>query len=238
MTRAEPSFLEVNTRLQVEHPVTEAVTGLDLVEWMLRLAAGEPLPADAPPVRRGHAIEVRLYAEDPDKDFQPSAGTLTEVIVPPMARWDGWVERGTEVSPFYDPLLAKLIVHGATRAEAVARLAAALDATRLAGIETNLAYLRAIVADDGFARRAPTTAYLAGLAYAPATIDVLAAGTHTTVQDYPGRLGYWAVGVPPSGPMDALSLRLANRVVGNADGSRRPRVHGAAGRRCASTAMP
>ena len=236
--RQEPYFLEVNTRLQVEHPVTEAVTGVDLVEWMIRLAAGESFPpfekggpggisqtpptAHAPPSSLpaiGHAIEVRLYAEDPNRDFQPSAGTLTDVAFPAEARCDGWIERGTEVTAYYDPLLAKLIVHGATRDAAVTRLAAALDATRLAGIATNLDYLRQIVADDGFRTGGVTTGYLATLPYRPSTLDVFAPGTHTTVQDYPGRLGYWAVGVPPSGPMDGLAFRLANRVVGNADGA-------------------
>ncbi len=217
--RHEPYFLEVNTRLQVEHPVTEEVFGIDLVEWMVRLAAGEALPLERPYTPRGHAIEVRVYAEDPAKDFRPSAGLLTEVVFPSDARVETWVEPGCEVSPFYDPLLAKLVVHGATRADAVARLAAALDATRLAGIETNLAYLREIVADSGFRDATPTTAFLATLPHQPATIDVLAPGTHTTVQEYPGRLGYWAVGVPPSGPMDALSFRLANRAIGNRTGA-------------------
>ena len=227
--RCEPYFLEVNTRLQVEHPVTELVTGVDLVEWMVRLAAGETLSVfesigaahdQVPTVpARGHAIEVRLYAEDPNKDFQPSAGTLTEVALPAAARCDGWIERGTEVTAYYDPLLAKVIVQAATREEAVERLAAALAATRVAGIETNLDYLRTIVADDGFRSGGVTTGYLGTLHYHPSTIDVVVPGTHTTVQDYPGRLGYWAVGVPPSGPMDGLALRLANRAVGNADGT-------------------
>src|SRR6185369_3466938 len=99
------------------------------------------------------------------------------------------------------------------------KLRTALDETRIAGIETNLAYLRQIAADEGFRAGGVTTSYLGGLRYAPSTVDVLEPGTHTTIQDYPGRLGYWAVGVPPSGPMDALSFRLANRVVGNPDGA-------------------
>jgi urea carboxylase len=139
-------FLEVNTRLQVEHPVTELVTGLDLVEWMLRVAAGEPLPLEVPEPK-GHAVEVRLYAEDPARGFRPSAGLLTEVSFPPDVRVDGWVERGTEVPPYYDPMLAKVIAHGATREEALSRLSAALDATRIGGVETNLGYLRALLAD-------------------------------------------------------------------------------------------
>ncbi len=208
-------FLEVNTRLQVEHGVTEEVTGVDLVEWMLRSAAGELDLSKWSPAARGAALQVRVYAEDPGKDFQPAAGTLTDVRFDSSARVETWVERGTEVSAFYDPLLAKVIVRGADRAEALARLTAALDETRLHGLETNLGYLRQIVASPGFRAGGVTTKYLASLAYAAATIDVLEGGTQTTVQDHPGRLGYWDVGVPPSGPMDPRSFRLANRLVGN-----------------------
>jgi urea carboxylase len=166
----------------------------------------------------GHAIEVRLYAEDPNQDFQPCAGVLTEVVFPPGVRTDTWVERGSEVTAYYDPLLAKLIVAGRTRDEAVAGMSAALAATRLGGIETNLEYLRTVVRTDVFRAGTQTTRYLRDLPYAPATIDVREPGTHTTVQDHPGRLGYWAVGVPPSGPMDTLAFRLANRVVGKSLG--------------------
>ena len=123
-------FLEVNTRLQVEHPVTEEVTGLDLVEIMVRQAAGELGGLNR--YRRepqGHSIEVRLYAEDPGKNFQPSSGLLTEVSFPDGIRVDGWIATGTDVTPFYDPMLAKMIVKGATREEAAANLAAALDAS-------------------------------------------------------------------------------------------------------------
>ena len=209
-------FLEVNTRLQVEHPVTEMVTGLDLIECMLRVAAREPLDWEAlNRARRGAAIEARIYAESPARNFQPSPGTLTEVFFPENVRVDGWVASGTEVSPHYDPLLAKVIAHGATRAEAHARLKAALDATRLYGIETNLDYLRQILSKPGFAAGEITTRFLEGLDYHPPAIDVLEPGTYTTVQDYPGRIGYWDVGVSPSGPMDDYAFRLANRIVGN-----------------------
>jgi urea carboxylase len=210
-------FLEVNTRLQVEHGVTEEVTGLDLVEWMLRSAAGELDLSGWKPVARGAAIQVRVYAEDPGKNFQPAAGTLTDVHFAGSARIETWVERGTEVSAFYDPLLAKIIAKGRDRADALERLAVALADTRLHGLETNLDYLRQIVASDGFQAGAVTTKYLASLRYRASTIDVLEGGTQTTVQDYPGRLGYWDVGVPPSGPMDGRSFRLANRLVGNPD---------------------
>ena len=210
-------FLEVNTRLQVEHGVTEEVTGVDLVEWMLRAAAGELDLSNWRPTPQGASIQVRVYAEDPGKNFQPAAGTLTDVHFASSARIETWVERGTVVSAFYDPLVAKIIVRGATRAEALQRLDVALADTRLHGMETNLAYLRQIVASSGFRAGGVTTKFLNTLPYVASTVEVLDGGTQTTVQDYPGRIGYWDVGVPPSGPMDARSFRLANRLVGNPD---------------------
>ena len=209
-------FLEVNTRLQVEHCVTEEVSGVDLVEWMVRLAAGEKLPlADFRHSPNGHAIEARVYAEDPGRNFQPSCGLLTEVQFPADVRVDGWVERGTEVSPYYDPMIAKVIAHATTREEAMTRLRSALASTRLDGIETNLDYLLAILDGEAFKEGGITTKYLSSFVFHPRTIEVIEPGTHTTVQDYPGRICYWEIGVPPSGPMDHLALRLANRLVGN-----------------------
>ncbi len=141
--REEFHFLEVNTRLQVEHPVTEAVLGIDLVEWMVRQAAGEdPIPPHLPGPR-GAAIEARLYAEMPHAGFRPSAGLLTEVVFPDDARVDGWIATGTEVTPFYDPMLAKIIVHAPDRPAALAALRRALAGTRVAGIATNLDYCAA-----------------------------------------------------------------------------------------------
>ena len=210
-------FLEVNTRLQVEHPVTEAVTGLDLIECMLRVAAGDSL--DWPALQRppaGAAIEVRLYAENPVRDFQPSPGVLTHVQFPDDVRVDGWVDTGTEVPPFYDPMLAKLIVHGADRGDAVRRLRDALGRTQLHGIATNLEFLRQVAADSRFQAGALSTRFLDGFDFHPAALEVLEAGTYTSVQDYPGRVGYWNIGVPPSGPMDDYAFQLANRIVGNA----------------------
>ena len=210
-------FLEVNTRLQVEHGVTEEVTGIDLVEWMLRSAAGELDLSTWKRTASGASIQVRIYAEDPGKNFQPAAGTLTDVHFATTARIETWVERGTDISAFYDPLLAKVIVKGRDREEALARLDTALHDTRFHGLETNLDYLRQIVASPGFRTGGVTTKYLSSLPYSAATIDVLEGGTQSTIQDYPGRLGYWDVGVPPSGPMDGRSFRLANRLVGNPD---------------------
>ncbi len=208
-------FLEVNTRLQVEHGVTEQVTGIDLVEWMVKQAAGELSLASAKIAPRGASIQVRLYAEDPARNFQPCAGVLTEAHFPNDVRIDTWVERGIEVPPYYDPLIAKLIVHADARADAIAAMQRALAATRVGGIETNRAYLRQILADSVFRNGRQTTRYLNTLHYRPRTIEVIEPGVQTSVQDYPGRLGYWQVGVPPSGPMDALASRLANRLLGN-----------------------
>ncbi|WP_119155223.1 urea carboxylase [Caldimonas tepidiphila] len=208
-------FLEVNTRLQVEHGVTEQVTGIDLVEWMVRLARGDCFELTAP-VPRGASIQVRLYAEDPARNFQPCAGLLTEVAFPQDARIETWVETGSEVPPHYDPMIAKLIVTADTREEAVAKLQAALAATRLAGIETNLRYLRALAGHESFRLGKVLTSTLGGIQWKPRAFEVLEAGVQTTVQDWPGRIGYWDVGVPPSGPMDELAHRLANRLVGNA----------------------
>ena len=211
-------FLEVNTRLQVEHGITEEVTGIDLVEWMIRLAAGEPWEPAAPPPR-GAAIEVRVYAEDPAHQFRPSAGLLTHARFDGECRVETWVEDGTRVSPLYDPLLAKLITFGADRAAAMVRMRDALSKSVISGIETNLDYLRQLLAAPLFEAGAVTTRALDEFAYSPRTVEVIAAGTQTTVQDYPGRVGYWNVGVPPSGPMDDLSFRLANRAVGNPEGA-------------------
>jgi urea carboxylase len=212
-------FLEVNTRLQVEHGVTELVTGVDLVEWMIRIAAGEARVLDAYSHHpSGHAIQVRLYAEDPNKNFQPSSGVLTEVKFSSAARNDTWVETGSDVSPFYDPLMAKVLVHAADRDKAVAKMRIALDETSLYGIETNLEYLRQVLMDSVFPAGKQITRYLNSFNYKPHTIDVQDGGVMTTIQDYPGRLGYWAVGVPPSGPMDHLAFRLANKLVSNTEG--------------------
>lgn len=211
-------FLEVNTRLQVEHPVTEAVFGIDLVEWMVRQAAGENvLEGLGPLTPKGAAIEARIYAENPGAGFRPSAGRLTCVDFPHDVRVDGWIETGVEVTPFYDPMLAKVIVAADTRAEAIAKLMRALDATTIAGIETNLEYLRAIAGSEVFHSGRVATNVLAALPFAPHTVDVLAPGAQSGLQELPGRLHLWHVGVPPSGPMDERSFRLANIIVGNSE---------------------
>ncbi len=142
-------FMEINTRLQVEHPVTEEVTGLDLVEWQLRVAAGEPLPKAQEAIRsHGHAIEVRLYAEDPDAGFLPGSGTLTRLALPEGragVRLDSGVVEGDTVTIFYDPMIAKLIVHAADRRAALARLAEALAHSQIAGPKSNIAFLERLI---------------------------------------------------------------------------------------------
>src|SRR6202171_1904478 len=183
-------FLEVNTRLQVEHGVTEEVTGVDLVEWMIRQAANDEFELRTPPAR-GASVQGRLYAEDPARQFMPSTGLLTHARFGVNARVETWVEDGSLVTPFYDPLLAKIITVGADRAAALASMQAALAGTMIGGIESNLDYLRQLIVDPLFASGGMTTRALDAFAYAPRTLEVLAAGTQTTVQDYPGRLKVW-----------------------------------------------
>ncbi|MFA6623057.1 MAG: urea carboxylase [Fibrobacteraceae bacterium] len=210
-------FLEVNTRLQVEHGVTEAVFGVDLVRWMVELAAGvKPFDPAKEWIPEGHAMEFRLYAEDPAKNYRPSSGLITEATFPEDARIDTWVARGTEVSAFYDPLLAKIIVHGNDRAETLKKAKSALAKTRLYGFETNLELLKDVLEMPEFAAGKATTWLLKNYESKARTFEVLSPGVQTTVQDYPGRLGYWDVGIPPSGPMDSYSFRLGNAIVGNA----------------------
>ncbi len=214
-------FLEVNTRLQVEHGVTEEVFGVDLVEWMLLQAAeklGDLKTLRAPLTAKGHAIQVRVYAEDPARDFQPCAGLLSKVAFPDTnenLRIDSWVESGIEVPAYFDPMIAKIIVHGENRDHALEKLSDALAATELYGIETNLGYLRALLKDETLTQGHMTTRYLNHFNFKPARIDVLQGGTQTTIQDYPARTGYWHIGVPPSGPFDNYSFRLGNRLLNN-----------------------
>jgi 3-methylcrotonyl-CoA carboxylase alpha subunit len=156
-------FIEMNTRLQVEHPVTEAVTGLDLVEWQFRIAAGEPLPICQPHlVLHGHAIEARLYAEDPERGFLPQTGGLHGLRFPPpeLARVDTGVRQGDTVTPYYDPMIAKIIVWGEDRVAAVGRLRRALAETAVLGVGTNLAFLARVAAHPEFASGAVDTSFI------------------------------------------------------------------------------
>jgi len=154
-------FLEVNTRLQVEHPVTESITGLDLVEWQLRVAAGEPLPLAQEKIRcDGHAVECRIYAEDPARDFRPSPGEVGAVRWPRHVRVDAGIAAGGVVPPFYDPMVAKLVAHAPSRETALAWMVAALDETALVGLTTNIGYLRRVLVDAGVHAAQVHTRYL------------------------------------------------------------------------------
>lgn len=208
-------FLEVNTRLQVEHGVTEQVFGVDLVEWMVTLGSGDWTPPTSVLESKGHSIQVRLYAEDPIKNFQPSAGLLTHVELDENARNETWVETGSNVSSFYDPMIAKIIVTAEDRESAIQAMTDTLAKTQVAGIETNLEYLQNIVNGEVFKAGTQTTRFLNTFEWKTQKIEVLQAGIQTAVQDVTGRLGYWDVGVPPSGAIDPLSLNVANQLLDN-----------------------
>lgn len=209
-------FLEVNTRLQVEHGVTEQVFGVDLVEWMVTLGSGDWKAPTSKLESKGHSIQVRLYAEDPIKNFQPSAGLLTHVEFDTNARNETWIETGSNVSSFYDPMIAKIIVTADDRSSAIQAMTDTLAKTQVAGIETNLEYLQNIIDCDVFKAGTQTTRFLNTFEWKTQKIEVLQAGIQTAVQDVTGRLGYWDVGVPPSGAIDPLSLNVANQLLGNA----------------------
>jgi acetyl/propionyl-CoA carboxylase alpha subunit len=183
-------FLELNGRIQVEHPVTEAVTGLDLVEQQLRIAAGEPLAARSHTAASGHAVEVRLYAEDP-RTFLPQSGRLERLRLPGGVRVDAGVEEGDEVGTAYDPMIAKLVAHAPTRDEALDRLAGALDETEVAGVTTNLPFLRWLVAHPVVRAGEATTAFLVEhppLAPPPLRLPA------------PAWRGGWRLNLPPAPP--------------------------------------
>lgn len=214
-------FLEVNTRLQVEHPVTESVTGLDLVQCMIQIAAQDcealfhqnhnEVEAS------GASIEVRVYAEDAIRSFQPCHGLITDVKFPHELRVDTWIEPGTDVSTSYDPMLAKLVSTGKDRLEALEKLARGLAETRIEGVQSNLEYLQQIVSSEMFRTGSYTTTTLDTFQFVTNKMTIVNPGSSMTIQDFPGRVGYWDIGIPPSGPMDSLSFRLANRLVSNDD---------------------
>jgi len=207
-------FMEMNTRLQVEHAVTEAVTGFDLVEWQLRVAAGEPLPVRQADIRQsGHAIEARLCAEDPSRGYLPQSGTIALWEPPEGARTDHALESGTEVSPYYDSMIAKIVVHAATRDAAREQLAAALDATVALGITTNKALLAAVLRDEVFARRGPTTEFLSRrfsrVVPAPASADDMAVAALLLAHDAARRAGHGEWASWSNNPARIQRLKLA-----------------------------
>ncbi|MFL6559424.1 MAG: 5-oxoprolinase/urea amidolyase family protein, partial [Bacillus sp. (in: firmicutes)] len=211
-------FLEVNTRLQVEHGVTEEVLGIDLVEWMVKEAADE-LSNLSQKVKEpsGHSIQARIYAEDCFHQFRPSAGQLDQTLFSKGARNETWVRDGITITTLYDPMLAKVIVHGKTREEAINKLSEALAETRLYGVTTNLSYVQSLLLKDEFVTGDVYTRLLNHFKPEELALEVIEAGVQTTVQDSPGRIGYWDVGVPPCGPMDPFSFRIGNKLLGNQD---------------------
>lgn len=207
-------FLEVNTRLQVEHTVTEEVFNIDIVEAMILLQEGSyTLPENPQP--QGAAIQFRLYAEDPYKNYMPSTGLITTLNFPEDIRVDSWIREGVEVSPFFDPLLAKIIIKAESREACVRKAIEALSLTNIEGVETNLEFLLSIAKSENFAQANLSTKFLESHNYTSNSFDILTPGTFTTIQDFPGRTGYWQVGIPPSGPMDNRSFQIGNRMLGN-----------------------
>ncbi len=195
-------FLEMNTRLQVEHPVTELVTGLDLATWQIRIAAGEPLPFKQKDIRqRGHALECRVYAEDPANGFLPSIGVITTYRPPagPGVRVDDGIETGTAVTPYYDPMLAKIITWGRDRDEAIRKMQRALHDTVVLGVQTNIPYLLAIMQEPHFQAGQTSTNYLTQhmaewpLLGTPEDDDWLAAAVFEFLQGGGKRVGSTAV---------------------------------------------
>lgn len=224
-------FLEMNTRLQVEHGITELCYDVDLVSLMLQQAeyekagksgiSSEYLLGLQKSEPNGATIEVRVYAEVPSRDFAPSPGLLQQVSWPEGdgIRVDTWVKTGQRVAPYYDPLLSKLMVHSTDRMSAVSKMLKALQDCVLQGPATNLDYLRAVIASAGFKNGETLTNYLSStFKYEPFAIDVLAPGSFTTIQDFPARAtsGH---GIPKGGPMDNISSRVANILVGNEPGT-------------------
>ena len=209
-------FLEVNTRLQVEHGITEEVLGIDLVEWMVKEAAGELKNIKSLVHKpQGHAIEVRVYAEDCINGFRPGTGKIDAVTFSPEASVETWIQKGVEVTSLYDPMLAKLIVHGSDRADAIAKMERVLRDSRVYGITSNMQYLAALLKTETYQTGALFTGMLKDFMPQEHAIEVLDGGVQTTVQDYPGMIGYWFVGVPPCGPMDAYNFRIGNSILGN-----------------------
>jgi urea carboxylase len=223
-------FLEMNTRLQVEHGITELCYNVDLVELMLKQADaqlagkggldGSLLKQMQPSNPSGSAMEARVYAENPLKDYAPSPGLLQKVEWKdiPGSRIDTWVFTGSRITPNYDPLIAKAMVHSATRAEAIAGLHSLLVESSICGPPTNLDFLAAIIDNPHFKAGNTMTSFLQSFTYAPPAIDVVSAGAYTLIQDLPARPTV-GKGIPHSGPMDPMAFQIANLLVGNSRGT-------------------
>ncbi len=212
-------FMEMNTRLQVEHPVTEAITGLDLVEWQLRVAAGEPLPKTQDELAiHGHAIEARLYAEDPQNDFLPATGQLERLRFPETARIETGVLEGDEVSVFYDPMIAKIVVWGKDRPAALAKMREALIATQLRGLATNLSFLRRTVSDDAFKAAEIDTGFIGRhleRLIVPWPDSEMAPSAHDPTSPWNDSNGWW-LNLPPRSPLN-LTSEIAEVAIASGD---------------------
>ncbi|KAL8829101.1 MAG: hypothetical protein Q9191_002204, partial [Dirinaria sp. TL-2023a] len=223
-------FLEMNTRLQVEHGITELCYNVDLVKLMLEQADAEiggkggidpnKLKSLQPSEPQGCAIEARVYAENPARDYAPAPGVLQLVNWKDIdgSRLDTWVRTGTIVSSNYDPLLAKMMFHAPNRNCAIAGMHEILTQSRICGPPTNLDFIASILDDPRFNAGETMTKFLTDFQYAPAAIQVISGGAHTTVQDFPGRPSMGR-GFPHAGPMDPLAFQVANLLVGNARGT-------------------
>ncbi|KAF1942278.1 hypothetical protein EJ02DRAFT_179337 [Clathrospora elynae] len=222
-------FLEMNTRLQVEHGITELCYDVDLVELMLKQADaqlagkhgldGKTLKQMQPSGSSGSAIEARIYAENPLRDYAPSPGLLQKVEWKdvPGSRIDTWVFTGVRITPNYDPLIAKAMVHSRSREETIAAMRRLLTQSTISGPPTNLEFLAHILDDPRFQHGNTMTSFLQDFKYTPHAIDVISAGAYTLIQDLPGRPTV-GKGVPHSGPMDPIALQIANLLVGNPRG--------------------
>ncbi len=209
-------FLEVNTRLQVEHGITEEVYGVDLVEMMIKEAAGELKGLEEfKAVPNGNAVEVRVYAEDCINNFRPSSGKIDDVIFSGDVRTETWIRKNAEISSLYDPMLAKLIVHGNTRNEAVAKMQTVLSESKVYGVTTNMQYLSSLISTEAYMTGKLYTKMLEVFSPEESALEVLDGGLQTTVQDAYGMTGYWTVGVPPCGAMDQYNFSIGNSVLGN-----------------------
>lgn len=209
-------FLEVNTRLQVEHGITEEVTGIDLVEWMVKESAGELKNIEGTEITaKGHSIEVRVYAEDCINGFRPSSGKVDDVIFDSRARVETWIRKNITVSSLYDPMLAKLIIKADSREAAVEKMQAVLNSSRVYGVTNNMQYLQKLIDTEEYKQGRLYTKMLDSFSPEEYALEVVDGGVQSTVQDSKGMMGYWTVGVPPCGAMDNYNFRIGNKILGN-----------------------
>ena len=212
-------FLEINTRLQVEHTITESTFSVDIVEIMIKISIYNDFKiiSERSLNQKGHSIEVRVCAEDPLNKFTPSFGRISYVNFKESdsIRVDTWIENDSFVSPLYDSLLCKAISHGDTREEAITILIDWLENSTIQGISTNISFLSSILKSETFRSGNTLTKFLNTFSYQSYSCNVIEAGMFSLIVDFPGRVNYWNVGIPPSGPIDSRNHRIANYLVGN-----------------------